>query len=129
MSLNDEISRMTDEVMRDVREKKVSFNRAFSWAAHRRQIFFEVERPRYNYFFSEVRRRFSRRNNAALRTSLQGERSWQHGKIIRDHPPAKGKFYKNDPWETQDPENSSFCDNAGYVHDFSNPYIEGCPEE
>jgi hypothetical protein len=48
---NDEIGKMTDEVMYFIETKRVSFHKAFSWVAHRRDIYFSEQRGRYNYFF------------------------------------------------------------------------------
>lgn len=128
MSHNDEVGLMTDEVIRDIRERKVRFNIAFSWAAHRRGLRHCEDRHRYNYFFKAVLGRYKQRNRPSLVQALQGPRPWQYGKILRDHPPAKGRFYKRDPWETHDPNNSFFPDNEGYLHNPNSPYLQGFPE-
>lgn len=83
---NDDIGEMTDEVIRFIEEKKVGFHKAFSWVAHRRDIYFSKERRRYNYFFRKVLERYSSRSKPSLKKSLEGPRPWQHGKILRNSP-------------------------------------------
>lgn len=62
MPRNDEISRMTDEVVRDMKkDARVDFNQAFAWAAHRRKIFYRENRYCYVDHLRKVERRFKAR--------------------------------------------------------------------
>lgn len=81
-SSSEEFAAITKEVIADV-AKGVRFNRAFSWAAHRRGIYHADNRGQYNLFFREVLRCFKKEDRKALKKALEGPREWQHGKITR----------------------------------------------
>jgi hypothetical protein len=110
MPRGDHISLMADEVQKDISERIVSFNRAFSWAAHRRGITHAKNRETYNTWFGQVRARISKRDNAGLKKALQGERPWQHGKIVQTGC-RRRKWRPDDPWCHEDPDNFVFPEN------------------
>lgn len=132
MARGDEFSLMADEVIRDIQEKKVPFHRAFSWAAHRRHLWHHLERGRYNNWFCIVRERVSRREKVLLKKALQGERRWQHGKIIKSKP-SDNPYQETadtaylDPWDPEPLTLSDYDDNIGYIHRYDFPYLEAAP--
>lgn len=135
---NDDIGEMTDEVMRFIQEKKVRFNLAFAWAAHRRGIYHYNEPNRYNYFFREVHTRYKKRDRAALKKALTGPRLWQHNRSIK--APLSQRYPRLKPGirtEVKDdslpiPHNTdedyTYPDNFGYTHPPNTFYLQEAPE-
>ncbi len=129
MSQVDEFSLMADEVIRDIQSKHVSFHRAFSWAAHRRHVWYHLQKGQYNSWFQIVRARVSRREKTLLKKSLEGERPWQHGRThqktpsVETYPPETDVL---DPWSIEPPKPEDFNDNIGFVH-FRTSYLEEAP--
>ena len=104
----DEISRMTDEVMCMVTEEGVDFHRAFARSAHKRRLYHGRDREHYNYLFTQVLKRFKMRNRHALKKALHGSRPWQHGKITRSALPRGISPHRLKPGiETEPPEIST----------------------
>ncbi|MCW1888187.1 MAG: hypothetical protein KIH67_001380 [Candidatus Moranbacteria bacterium] len=105
---------MADEILKDIKERGVNFNKAFSWAAHRRGVFHEKNREQYNDWFTQVRKRVSEKENATLRKSLRGKRPWQHGKIVQTTCRRK-KWRPDDPWGHEDEDNFIFPENEALL--------------
>lgn len=117
MPRGDTISLMADEVLRDIQEKGVKFHQAFAWAAHRRGVFQTANaesREQYNTWFAQVHARVSARNKPALKQSLQGDRPWQHGKIVQTTC-RRRKWRSNDPWGHEDEDNFIFPENQALL--------------
>jgi hypothetical protein len=110
MPKGDVYSLMADEILLDIKERNVNFNRAFAWAAHRRGVYHEENREQYNAWFTEVRKRVSERENSTLKKSLRGKRPWQRGKIVRTACRRK-KWRPDDPWGHEDEDNFIFPEN------------------
>jgi len=129
MSRVDDFSLMAEEVIRDIQSKNVSFHRAFSWAAHRRHVWYHLQRGQYNTWFQIVRARVSRREKALLKKSLEGERPWQHGRTHEKTPPIEMRQQEIDaldPWALEPLKPEDFDDNIGFIH-FRKPYLEEAP--
>ncbi len=114
MPKGDVYSLMADEILIDIKERGVNFNRAFAWAAHRRKVYHEQNREQYNAWFAEVRKRVSDRENSTLRKSLKGKRPWQHGKIVHTTCWRK-KWRSDDPWGHEDEDNFTFPENEALL--------------
>lgn len=128
MPRGDQFSLMADEVMRDITEKGVGFNRAFSWAAHRRKVFWASQREQYNDWFAIVRERVSNRKKTLLKESLKGERPWQHGRPRKKKEASSVEIPPEppNPWDTVDHSVyplHEYDDNRGFLHGVS-PYLD-----
>ncbi len=118
MPKGDAISLMADEVAAFIRDKGVGFNQAFSWSAHRRDIYHHRNREYYNHLFAEVRARLSQRERSTLSQSLKGERLWQHGNIIQTSC-RRRKWRPEDPWGHEDESNFIFSEEPSLAPDAS----------
>lgn len=130
MPRGDEIGCMTDEVVRDMKEKEVDFNRAFSWAAHRRGIYHGDDRWGYNKLFKRVLSRWRRRKyqKRSIRSSASGQLSATPKKRF----PPSSKLYlrssRTHAFIQRHPEKGYlYQDDEGYVHDLTSPYLPEAP--
>ena len=120
MPQGDLIGRMTDEVVRDMEEKKVHFKTAFAWAAHRLGVYWHHQRDYYNELFTKVSARVKKRkNNKDRKLPTRPKRSITPGERIHlrgrrpylDKHPDKGYLYRDD---------------EGYVHR-DTPFLPEAP--
>ena len=127
MPKGDMISLMADEVIHDIEEKGVDFRRAFSWAAHRRDIWHHINVRHYNETFALVRSRVSERNNGLLRRAMRNKQK-DEAEIIQ-------ALTERDALVGNLPENEiesmlAFTDNIGYQHfSVSTPFLDAPPSD
>lgn len=126
MPRNDEISRMTDEVVRDMKKNShVDFRQAFAWAAHRRNIYYGANRYCYVDHLRKVERRFKARERSERKKKLP-PRPPRTPKAKTPRPRLHIRGSR--PFIDLHPERGYlYADDEGFTHSHGLPYLPEAP--